>query len=310
MLTDLGLDGSADDVKAFRYLASVPSASTRDIADALGCPLATAEGIVERLATHGLMAPVSGGEGRWAALPPEIALGPRLTRLRESTRRAEVALAELGEAYRRERGSSPSDLVEYIDGPAQAQRLLEIQSAAKESLWAFQTGTNTVTSVASTVTMEPAAPPGLENRVIVDSEFLTEPEAVRALNDRLSLGHQVRVVDHPLMKLAIADRSVALVRTSPQRTMMIRQPLVVLACELFEATWRRARPYLRDDSGLEPLDRQILQLMLSGLTDTATAHQIGTSPRTVQRRLRALMDTARVTSRLQLAWHALRNSWI
>ncbi|MFD4227476.1 hypothetical protein [Streptomyces sp. NPDC058545] len=81
------------------------------------------------------------------------------------------------------------------------------------------------------------------------------------------------------------------------------------ATELFESVWRRSRPYLREAGDLLPTDRRILQLMLSRTTDAATAH-LGTSPRTVQRRVRALMDPAAVTSRVQLGRYAMRNNWV
>jgi hypothetical protein len=61
--------------------------------------------------------------------------------------------------------------------------------------------------------------------------------------------------------------------------------------------------------GPTALDRRILALMLSGLTDQAVATQLDLSLRTLQRRLRYLMDFAGVDTRLQLGWHAARNSW-
>jgi hypothetical protein len=57
------------------------------------------------------------------------------------------------------------------------------------------------------------------------------------------------------------------------------------------------------------LDRQILSLMLAGLTDQAVATQLDLSLRTVQRRLRHLQDLAGVKSRMQLGWYAGRHSW-
>lgn len=57
------------------------------------------------------------------------------------------------------------------------------------------------------------------------------------------------------------------------------------------------------------LDRTILALLLSGLTDQAVAAQLDLSLRTLQRRLRHLMDLAGAQSRMQLGWHASRNGW-
>ena len=58
------------------------------------------------------------------------------------------------------------------------------------------------------------------------------------------------------------------------------------------------------------IDRQILSLLLAGLTDQAVASQLDLSLRTVQRRLRHLQDLAGVQSRMQLGWYAARHDWV
>ena len=62
--------------------------------------------------------------------------------------------------------------------------------------------------------------------------------------------------------------------------------------------------------GLPELDARILGLLLAGLTDQAVANQLGLSMRTVQRRVRALMDRVSADTRLQLGFHAARNNWL
>jgi DNA-binding NarL/FixJ family response regulator len=87
---------------------------------------------------------------------------------------------------------------------------------------------------------------------------------------------------------------------------------------LYEEVWQRARPVrVRSDAtadveagdDLEEGDRQILMLLLAGLTDHATAGGLSLSARTVQRRIRHLMDLAGVTTRVQLGFHAARKDW-
>jgi len=62
--------------------------------------------------------------------------------------------------------------------------------------------------------------------------------------------------------------------------------------------------------GLAELDARILGLPLAGLTDQAVANQLNLSMRTVQRRVRALMDLVSADTRLQLGFHAARTGWI
>ena len=60
---------------------------------------------------------------------------------------------------------------------------------------------------------------------------------------------------------------------------------------------------------IDEMDAQILALLLAGMTDQALAGQLGLSLRTVQRRIRVLMDKAGVDTRIQLGWHAGREGW-
>lgn len=60
---------------------------------------------------------------------------------------------------------------------------------------------------------------------------------------------------------------------------------------------------------LEPLDATVLSLLLAGLTDQAVGSQLDISLRTVQRRVRHLMDRAGVDTRLQLGHQAARRGW-
>jgi hypothetical protein len=48
----------------------------------------------------------------------------------------------------------------------------------------------------------------------------------------------------------------------------------------------------------------------SRLTDHAVANQLGLSMRSVQRRIRALMDLVAAETRLQLGFHAARRGWL
>ncbi|MGQ4488374.1 helix-turn-helix transcriptional regulator [Streptomyces sp. 372A] len=259
------------------------------------------------------------GRPKWThgsdASPEQVRAAFR--RLAEDVRRAEAAVADLV------RAQPPDEApvrVETVDGAAaQARRILELETGARHSFQAFLTGFNRVTPVPETLTAPRddqrggarlSAPPEVTYQLLVDRDFLAEPAAVAALEERVRRGEQVRVVDSPLLKLAVADGETAMVQFSPERAVLMRQPLTTLVTKLFATAWRHSRPYLREVAELSPVDRQILQLMLSGLTDAATAKQLGTSPRTVQRRLRALMDLASVTSRLQLGWYAMRNNWI
>ena len=77
-----------------------------------------------------------------------------------------------------------------------------------------------------------------------------------------------------------------------------------------------ARPYAerRGVAGDIPLpssaDLRLLRFLLEGLTDVAIASRLNVGERTVQRRVRDLIDLAGVQTRLQLIWQATRQGWI
>ena len=90
--------------------------------------------------------------------------------------------------------------------------------------------------------------------------------------------------------------------------------LLDLVNAMFEETWRTSIRVVEGDSGLAPdedaVDRDLLNLLLLGMTDAAAGAQLGISVRTVQRRVADLMETAGVTTRIQLGAEAVRRAWI
>lgn len=94
--------------------------------------------------------------------------------------------------------------------------------------------------------------------------------------------------------------------------------LLELLAGLFESVWREALPLRLEASEVveeEPdqpdaTDLEVLSLLLAGLTDASVAKQLDLGLRTVQRRVRRLMELAGVTTRLQLGWHAYERGWV
>ncbi|WP_329613536.1 MarR family transcriptional regulator [Streptomyces brevispora] len=88
----------------------------------------------------------------------------------------------------------------------------------------------------------------------------------------------------------------------------------------FESLWAGASPLLLTEDGQigerspeqapPPEDLVLISLLLIGLTDTAIAGQLGLSLRTVQRRIRDLLETVGVRTRMQLAWEVARHGWL
>lgn len=63
-------------------------------------------------------------------------------------------------------------------------------------------------------------------------------------------------------------------------------------------------------AGPDETDLEVLSLLLAGMTDASVAKQLDLGLRTVQRRVKGLMELAGVTTRLQLGWHAYEKGWV
>ncbi|WP_020018113.1 helix-turn-helix domain-containing protein [Promicromonospora sukumoe] len=328
MLGDvLGL--TPDETLAYSELVAMPSATVADLAAALstfGTSLGDAHRLLRRLEEHGLAARLTGDERRFAAAPPAIALGALLARRQDEVRHAEVELSRLEEVYRvAAAGRGPTDVVDVIRGEdAVRHRFEQLQLGARECVDAFVRPPVIVTSSQENSAEGQAVERGVQYRVVVErsmleSQDVTIDEAVEATE----AGEDVRFAERVPLKLILIDRRLALLPLTSSGdvvgALLVRESTLLDALlALFENVWDRSTPLLVGTSGLagdvvehvDDDDARVLGLLLAGLTDQAVAKQLGTSLRTVQRRVRALMDLAGVETRVQLGWHAATRGWV
>ncbi|MFE7508324.1 helix-turn-helix domain-containing protein [Promicromonospora sp. NPDC057488] len=328
MLGDvLGL--TPDETLAYSELVAMPSATVADLAAALatfGTSLGDAHRLLRRLEEHGLAARLTGDERRFAAAPPAIALGALLARRQDEVRHAEVELSRLEEVYRvAAAGRGPTDVVDVIRGEdAVRHRFEQLQLGARECVDAFVRPPVIVTSSQENSAEGQAVERGVQYRVVVErsmleSQAVTVDEAVEATE----AGEDVRFAERVPLKLILIDRRLALLPLTSSGdvvgALLVRESTLLDALlALFENVWDRSTPLLVGTSGLagdvvehvDDDDARVLGLLLAGLTDQAVAKQLGTSLRTVQRRVRALMDLAGVETRVQLGWHAATRGWV
>lgn len=328
MLGDvLGL--TPEETLAYSELVAMPSASVADLAAALsafGTSLGDAHRLLRRLEEHGLAARITGDERRFAAAPPAIALGALLARRQDEVRHAEVELSRLEEVYRvSAAGRGPTDVVDVIRGAdAVRHRFEQLQLGARESVDAFVRPPVIVTSSQENSAEDQAVARGVRYRVVVERGMLeNQSVTVEEAVDATEAGEEVRFARSVPLKLIVVDRRLALMPLTSSGdvvgALLVRESTLLDALRaLFENVWDQATPLLLGTSGLtgdvahqvDDDDARVLGLMLAGLTDQAVAKQLGTSLRTVQRRVRALMDLAEVETRVQLGWHAALNGWV
>ncbi len=347
MLGAIGLDERQE--SAYRALVALGAAEVADLAHRLALTETDTECALRRLEQQGLAARSSARTGRWVAAPPGVALGALLTRQRRDLEQAELAAELIAKEYRAE-AHEPAvhDLVEVVTGArAVARRCAQLRLAATTELCALVTGDPTALTGAADdadEAGETATTPGVTYRVVLEREMLTAPAGITELTAALGRDEQIRVVDRVPSSLLVADRTLAMVPLAPL-TERVRggEPAVLIVhasglldslLGLFEAVWREALP-LRlgggasasagdgdGDSaggggvlegaapGPDATDLEILSLLLAGMTDASVAKQLELGLRTVQRRVKGLMELTGVTTRLQLGWQAHAKGWV
>ncbi|MDL2080342.1 helix-turn-helix domain-containing protein [Streptomyces sp. GXMU-J15] len=323
MLAAIGLDERHE--SAYRALVSVGAADVADLARRLTLGERETERALRLLERQGLAAQSSARPGRWVAAPPGVALGALLTQQRHELEKAELAAALLAEEYRAGAAEAAvHDLVEVVTGAdAVARRFLQIQLGAAQEVCALVTGDPVVVSGTENDAEERAADRGVRYRVVVERSVFDLPQGITELSAALGRDEQVRVVDQVPTKLVIADGTLALVpltapATEPAALVVHASGLLELLSGLFESVWRDALPLRLGESGVteeEPdgpdaTDLEVLSLLLAGLTDASVAKQLDLGLRTVQRRVKRLMELTGVTTRLQLGWHAYERGWV
>ncbi|MFE4858846.1 helix-turn-helix domain-containing protein [Streptomyces sp. NPDC056670] len=324
MLGAIGLDETQE--SAYRALVAVGAAEVSDLAHRLALPENETERALRRLERHGLAAQSSARTGRWVAAPPGVALGALLTQQRHELDQAELAAALLATEYRAE-AAEPAvhDLVEVVTGAsAVAHRFHQLQLGAAEEVCALVTGKPVAVTGMDNESEERASIRGVDYRVVIEREVLSLPAGIVELSAALGRDEQVRTVERVPTKLVVADRSLAMVPLTgrgaePAALVVHASGLLESLMGLFEAVWRDALPLrlggggrgvVEENGGPDATDLEILSLLLAGMTDASAAKQLELGLRTVQRRVKGLMELTGVTTRLQLGWHAYERGWV
>ncbi|MFE3991831.1 helix-turn-helix domain-containing protein [Streptomyces goshikiensis] len=323
MLGAIGLDEGQE--SAYRALVALGAAEVPDLAHRLTLPAAQTERALRHLERQGLAAQSSARPGRWVAAPPGVALAALLTRQRHELEQAELAASLLAREYRVEAAEAAvHDLVEVVTGAsAVAHRFHQLQLGAAQEVCALVGGRSQAVKGRENGAEERASVRGVEYRVVIEREVLTLPAGIREASTALARGERIRVTGEVPTKLVIADRGLAMVPLTahgaePAALVVHASGLLDSLTGLFEAVWRESLPLRlgsagapeESDGGPDATDLEVLSLLLAGMTDASVAKHLELGLRTVQRRVKGLMELAGVTTRLQLGWYAYDRGWV
>jgi transcriptional regulator TrmB len=346
MLDALGL--SAIEESVYRLLVAAPSASADDLRERLGSdPAAALErleatGLVSR--TAGRPVRYVAAPPDVAIEPLVLAQQLRLERVRAET----AAIMGVYRSARESRDAG--DLVEVVTGAhAIGQRFEQLQRGARHSVSAFvmppfmTSGDSSDGSDGSDsddedepfrqTELEQLAR-GVRYRTIYTQDGFAAQGGVEAMLADVEAGEEVRIAARVPIKLFLVDDSLAFVPMTsgdsdqqPGAVVVHPSGLLTGLVALFEQVWERASPFalanerrhagagltndrLLDVTVLDADARRLLGMLRVGFTDATMARHLGTSSRTVQRRISELMQVAGVSTRFQLGWRATTLGWI
>jgi sugar-specific transcriptional regulator TrmB len=319
ILDAVGLDELDTDV--YRSVLQRSSASTEELAAEIGVSVPKVRSVVAKLEKLGLLARQAADSGRVVASPPTMALRPLLLEHERSLTRAHEALVELSDLYRGvAEQRNAGDVVDLVVGDdAVRQRVAQMQAAATDEVRVLVLSDVALLTAEENVEEERALARGVRYRVIVESRVLERAGFLEQARNGATQGEEVRVLPSLPTRMFIVDDDIALLpmrEQGPERgfgALIIRpSALLDLVMAIFEEFWKRATEFTSVEAG-DPdaeADRDLLKLLLLGLTDAAAAAQLGVSLRTVQRRIADLMERADVSTRIQLGAAAVRRRWV
>ena len=301
---------------AYRLLVRHGGTDAAEFASGAEFTEAEAAALLEALRDNGLATPGP----VYHALPPDVALGEILLRRQQDLQAARQMMASLSEEYRNTaRRRSAEHLVEIVVG-AQAlrQRLKEMQDEATEEILWFCRANPIAMDGPDNDEEIPALKRGVRYRAIYERAILESPGELSGIIEAIGHGEEARTLPTLPVRLAIADRRLAICPLVPDEARTEMQPSAALIrpselldalVALFDSQWERATPVLAGKPD-EQLDTLLLSLLVSGLPDKSIATHLGVSRRTVQRRLDRMMALAGADTRTGLAYQAARRGWL
>ncbi|MBK9477071.1 MAG: helix-turn-helix domain-containing protein [Tetrasphaera sp.] len=253
--------------------------------------------------------------------PPKAALQRYATELETFATTARQAIEPLTELYRQVR-SVPEDpdqlLAGFVSLVHSRDDVLEIRRT--EAARARQRTIRLIAASPDTLAELRGEIPGVdiatesrhleERLVLVHMSVFNEEGTLAALLALEAAGCRVRLFTSPALTLSIFDDDCAILDLSsadphgPAALVVRYRPIVKALAKIMELQWRSSLPLpvqgRASALGMDTRDLQIITLLGAGSSDVTIARQLGISQRTVERRLRAYMDSHGLETRYQL----------
>jgi sugar-specific transcriptional regulator TrmB/AraC-like DNA-binding protein len=321
MLAAVGL--GQREARLYAAVLACPGATADELIVQVGMPVRRARATLGLLASHGLVSRTANRPARYLPTPPDAAIEPLITRRQRDLQQARALAVEVAEQVRR--ADPPPgggrEAIELLAGrEAVEQRFQQLEQAACTEFLGFDLPPYHGDSVENPGEVAALAR-GVSVRTVYAPEALEYPSRMDHIRAMAAQGEQARIFASPPLKLIMFDRHTALLPVHPldpgfaAGAMLVHTSALLDALYMFfELVWDRATPLSLDGGHPGPGPQadstagDLIPLLAAGLTDEATARQLGISHRTLQRRIQALMDTLDARSRFQAGYQAGRAS--
>lgn len=324
MLDAVDLDATEQAV--YEALLDRSPATLGDLDAALTLGSERVRAVVATLESRGLVSRAPGAPPRFVAVSPEVALDVLFLEKEEQLKRGRLYAAQLASRYHRAASRrDPAELVEIVTGRAAVRlRFEQLQRGARTQVRGIDRPPYAVAAATLNPIEAELLERGVRYRIIYDAAGLDFHPLHEDLETSIAQGEESRVLSDTPTKLLLIDDRFGLVplwgEPATVEGMVVVHPsgLLDALSSLFEALWERALP-LRLPAGAhsstEPGaptddDVRLLALLTAGLPDEAIARQFGVSYRTLQRRIRGLLDRLGARTRFQAGLRAVQLGWI
>ncbi|MFH8387707.1 LuxR C-terminal-related transcriptional regulator [Kitasatospora sp. NPDC018058] len=153
---------------------------------------------------------------------------------------------------------------------------------------------------------------GVRNRSLYQHVVRAHPPTMRFVEQVIEAGGEVRTLSDLSERMIVCDRTVAFIPASAGRRdemLAIRDTGVIdFLIGVFERAWLRAAPLepnparATDPDITSDLQLSIMRLLITGSTDSAIAHRLGVSSRTITEHVRRISRRLNSSSRAQLGY--------
>lgn len=325
-----GLPDPLDDEIAPLYLAMLQTPSpSRESLQAQGFSAAQLDEMLPVLEQRRMIQRVT--PDTWTVVPPDVSMPAYAAQLEARARMLRTTSQALARVYLRSRSASRADassgavLLDSLVDVAQA--LHQVTSGAQE--WVLSSRVDSPLSryliqaprpVSTTPFLGRHGGP-LDVRLTVDPVLLPEENVLEIMHARAATGDAIRLTPGLPFTGAVNDQGLAMVDLgddggSPVGILLDAAAGSGRVRAVLEFAWHLGTPWRPGTTPssttdlLEPRDRNILRLMAGGVSDAAIARQLGISSRTVERRIRVLLDRLNATTRFQAGVLAARQGLI